>query len=151
MLNVKFRDVGNTEFYNKLYSVDVSILPKDSDILAVPSPLDVEEIAALFPVDPSTGQLVDLLSQILQTESPLLRDSLMSKLETLPPSSSALQGVDDETKLQLLKPRSIQSLSEMAEFSGFVSFAIEQLNVVPNDVVTESEPEPDSESTSDPV
>ena len=37
--------------YNKLYSVDVSILPKDSDILAVPSPLDVEEIAALFFVD----------------------------------------------------------------------------------------------------
>lgn len=139
--------------YNKLYSVDVSILPKDSDILAVPSPLDVEEIAALFPVDPSTGQLVDLLSQILQTESPLLRDSLMSKLETLPPSSSALQGVDDETKLQLLKPRSIQSLSEMAEFSEFVSSAIEQLNVDPNHVNTQSEPEPepDPEPSSDPV
>lgn len=137
--------------YNKLYSVDVSILPKDSDILAVPSPLDVEEIAALFPVDPSTGQLVDLLSQILQTENPLLRDSLMSKLETLPPSSSALQGVDDETKLQLLKPRSIQSLSEMAEFSEFVSSAIEQLNVDPNHVNTQSEPEPESEPSSDPV
>ena len=134
--------------YNKLYSVDVSILPKDSDILAVPSPLDVEEIAALFPVDPSTGQLVDLLSQILQTENPLLRDSLMSKLETLPPSSSALQGVDDETKLQLLKPRSIQSLSEMAEFSEFVSSAIEQLNVDPNKVDTESESEPDPEQIS---
>lgn len=139
--------------YNKLYSVDVSILPKDSDILAVPSPLDVEEIAALFPVDPSTGQLVDLLSQILQTENPLLRDSLMSKLETLPPSSSALQGVDDETKLQLLKPRSIQSLSEMAEFSEFVSSAIEQLNVDPNHVNTQSEPEPEPEPepTSNPV
>ena len=136
--------------YNKLYSVDVSILPKDSDILAVPSPLDVEEIAALFPVDPSTGQLVDLLSQILQTENPLFRDSLISKLETLPSSSAALQGVDDETKLQLLKPRSIQSLSEMAEFSEFVSSAIEQLNVDPNHVDTqpESEPEPEPEPIS---
>ena len=135
--------------YNKLYSVDVSILPKDSDILAVPSPLDVEEIAALFPVDPSSGQLVDLLSQILQTDNPLLRDSLISKLETLPSSSAALQGVDDETKLQLLKPRSIQSLSEMADFSEFVSSAIEQLNVDLNHVDTQSEPEPVSEPISD--
>lgn len=141
---------NRAERYNKLYSVDVSILPKDSDILAVPSPLDVEEIVALFPVDPSTGQLVDLLSQILQTENPLLRDSLMSKLVTLPSSSSALQGVDDETKLQLLKPRNIQSLSEMAEFSEFVSSAIEQLNVDPNHVDTQSESELDSEPTSDP-
>ena len=140
---------NRAERYNKLYSVDVSILPKDSDILAVPSPLDVEEIAALFPVDPSTGQLVDLLSQILQTESPLLRDSLMSKLETLPPSSSALQGVDDETKLQLLKPRSIQSLSEMAEFSDFISSAIEQLNDDSNHDDTPPEPEPEPEPASD--
>lgn len=144
---------NRAERYNKLYSVDVSILPKDSDILTVPSPMNVEEIVALFPVDPSTGQLVDLLSQILQTESPLLRDSLMSKLETLPPSSSALQGVDDETKLQLLKPRNIQSLSELAEFSEFVSSAIEQLNVDPNKVDTEpvSQPEPQPEPISDPV
>ena len=134
--------------YNKLYSVDVSVLPSDSDILAVPSPLEVEEIVALFPVDPSTGQLVDLLSQILKTENPLLRDSLMSKLESLPPSSSALQGVDDETKLQLLKPRSIQSLSEMAEFSEFVSSAIEQLNVDSSKVDTAPEPEPEPDSTS---
>lgn len=138
------------DYYNKLYSVDVNILVKDSDILAVPSPLDVEEIEALFPQDPSTGQLVDLLSQILQTENPLLRDSLMSKLETLPPSSSALKGVDDATKLQLLKPRNLQSLSEMAEFTNFVSSALEQLNVKPEPEPTEpeSEPtEPESEST----
>ena len=79
--------------YNVLYSVDVSILPKDSDILSVPSPLNVEETSQLFPIDPSTGQLVDLLSQVLQTENPLLRDSLLSKLESLPPSSAALSGI----------------------------------------------------------
>lgn len=137
---------NRASFYNKLYSVDVSILPQDSDILAVPSPLNVDEIDALFPQDPSTGQLVDLLSQILQTENPLLRDSLMSKLETLPPSSSALQGVDDATKLQLLKPRNLQSLSEMAEFTEYVSKALEQFNVDSNQVVPESDPEPEPES-----
>lgn len=130
------------DYYNKLYSVDVNILVKDSDILVVPSPLDVEENEALFPQDPSTGQLVDLLSQILQTENPLLRDSLMSKLETLPPSSSALKGVDDATKLELLKPRNLQSLSEMAEFTNFVSSALEQLNVKPEPEPTEPESEP---------
>ena len=141
------------DYYNKLYSVDVNILVKDSDILAVPSPLNVEEIEALFPQDPSTGQLADLLSQILQTENPLLRDSLMSKLETLPPSSSALQGVDDATKLQLLKPRNLQSLSEMAKFSEFVSTALEQLNAESDkvDKVDESEPEPEPEPESEPV
>lgn len=138
---------NRADYYNRMYSVDSSILPKDSDILAVPSPLDIDEIAALYPQDPSTGQIVDLLSQILQTENPLLRDSLMSKLETLPSTSSALQGVDDETKLQLLKPRSMQSLSEMAEFTNFVSTALEQLNVKPEpEPSAEPEPEPSAES-----
>lgn len=111
---------NRSNYYHKLYSVDVKVLPSDSDILDVPSPLNVEEIDALFPSNPSTGQLVDLLSQVLQTENPLLRDSLLSKLESLPPTSAALSGVDDETKLQLLKPRSMQSLSEMSEFTEFV-------------------------------
>jgi hypothetical protein len=135
--------------YNQLYSVDVRVLPSDSDILDVPSPLNIDEIDALFPSDPSSGQLVDLLSQVLQTENPLLRDSLLSKLESLPPTSSAFSGVDDETKLQLLKPRNMQSLSEMAEFTSFVSSALEQLNVQPHpeplsDPEPEQEPEPES-------
>nr|DAV57225.1 MAG TPA: hypothetical protein [Microviridae sp.] len=136
---------NRADYYNDMYSVDSSILPRDSDIMAVPSPLDTDEIDALYPQDPSTGQLVDLLSQILQTENPLLRDSLMSKLETLPPTSSALQGVDDEIKLQLLKPRNMQSLSEMAEFTKFVSSALEQLNVNFDQVDPEPDPEPEPE------
>lgn len=133
-------------YYQKLYSVDVSILPKDSDILDVPSPINDEENEQLFPQDPTTGQLVDLLSQVLQTENPLLRDSLMSKLETLPSNSSALANVDDATKIQLLKPRSCQSLSEMADFADYVSSALEQLNVVPEPV-----PEPASEPAPEPA
>ena len=122
---------NRAKYYNELYSVDVSILPKDSDILDVPTPVNDEENEQLFPQDPTTGQLADLLSQVLQTENPLLRDSLMSKLETLPSNSSALSNVDDATKIQLLKPRSCQSLSEMADFADYVSSALEQLNVAP--------------------
>lgn len=132
---------NRAEYYKKLYSVDASILPKDSDILAVPSPVNDEENEQLFPQDPSTGQLADLLSQVLQTENPLLRDSLMSKLETLPSNSSALANVDDETKIQLLKPRSCQSLSEMADFADYVSSALDQLNVAPEPAPA-PEPEP---------
>lgn len=136
---------NRAKYYKELYSVDVSILPKDSDILDVPSPVNDEENEQLFPQDPTTGQLSDLLSQILQTENPLLRDSLMSKLETLPSTSSALANVDDGTKIQLLKPRSCQSLSEMAEFADYVSSALEQLNVAP-ETVPETAPEPAPET-----
>ena len=134
---------NRAKYYNKLYFVDSSILPKDSDILDVPSPVDVEENEQLFPQDPTTGQLSDLLSQVLNTENPLLRDSLMSKLETLPSTSSALANVDDATKIQLLKPRSCQSLSEMADFADYVSSALEQLNVAPE---TAPETAPESQS-----
>ena len=133
---------NRANYYKALYSVDVSILPQDSEILPVPSPLDEDTIDALFPADPSTGQLKDLLSQVLETDNPLLRDSLMSKLETLPPTSSALKGVDDDIKIQLLKPRNVQSLSEMADYADYVSKALEQLNVPASQPEPEPEPEP---------
>lgn len=141
---------NRSKYYNKLYSVDVSVLPQDSDILAVPTPINDEENEQLFPQDPTTGQLADLLSQILQTENPLLRDSLMSKLETLPSTSSALANVDDATKIQLLKPRSCQSLSEMADFADYVSSTLDQLNVA-SEPAPEPAPEPASESSPEPV
>lgn len=134
---------SRNKHYFRMYSVDMSILPSDKDILPVVSPVDDEENEALFPQDPTTGQLVDLLSQILQTENPLLRDSLLSKLQTLPPSSSALSGVDDETKIQLLKPRSCQSLADMAQFSEFVSNALDQLNVDTSSANPETVPDPE--------
>lgn len=140
---------SRNKHYISMYSVDMAILPSDKDILPVPSPVDDEENAALFPQDPTTGQLVDLLTQVLQTENPLLRDSLMSKLHTLPPSSSALNGVDDATKLQLLKPRSCQSLAAMAEFSEYVSNALEQLNVDTSSVNSEPETAPDPDPNPD--
>lgn len=123
---------NRTKYYNALYSVDAKLLPSDKDVLNDFSPLNDAENSVLFPQDPTSGQLADLLSQVLKTENPLLRDSLMSKLETLPPNTSALNGVDDETKIQLLKPRSCQSLSEMADFTKYVESAIEQLNIDPS-------------------
>ena len=133
------------KYYNSLYSVDAKLLPSDKDILADFSPLNDAENSLLFPQDPTTGQLADLLSQVLKTENPLLRDSLMSKLETLPPNASALNGVDDDTKIQLLKPRSCQSLSEMADFTKYVESAIEQLNIDPSQVESVENPEQQDE------
>ena len=52
---------SRNKHYNSIYSVDLTILPSDKDILPVVSPLDDKENVALFPQDPSTGQLVDLL------------------------------------------------------------------------------------------
>lgn len=122
------------KYYNALYSVDAKLLPSDKDILNDFSPLNDAENTVLFPQDPTTGQLADLLSQVLKTENPLLRDSLLSKLETLPTNTSALNGVDDETKIHLLKPRSCQSLAEMVDFTKYVESAIEQLNIDPTQV-----------------
>ena len=136
------------DHFKKMYTCNVDSVPKSSDLLIVPSPFDAEEAAHLFPVDPTTGQLRDLLSQILTTENPLLRDSLLSKLQSVSPDSSSLSSVDDATKLQLLKPRSVQSLSEMADYAKFVGDVLEDLNVVPpTESTPPSEPTPPVEST----
>jgi hypothetical protein len=76
--------VRNTH-YKKMYTCNVVSVPRSCDLLPVPSPFDHEEAAHLFPTDPTTGQLRDLLSQILTTENPLLRDSLLSKLQSVSP------------------------------------------------------------------
>lgn len=131
-----------TNYYIQLYTCDTRTIPSNMDILPVPSPFNAEESKVLFPLDPSTGQVRDLLSQILNAESPLKRDSLMSKLETLPVTSPALKGVDDSIKVQLLKPRSVQTLSEMAQYADFVKSALDQLNVEPPKPEPEPEPEP---------
>lgn len=129
--------------YQKLYTCNVDSVPRSSDLLPVPSSFDSEEAAHLFPTDPVTGQLRDLLSQILSTEDPLLRDSLLSKLQSVSPDSPALQGVDDATKLQLLKPRSVQSLAEMADYAQFVGSVLNDLNVSStSEPVPAPEPEP---------
>ena len=43
-------------------------------------------------------------------------------------SASVFDKLDDETKLQLLKPRSIQSLDELSEYGDMLKSAIAQFN-----------------------
>lgn len=126
------------KYYNSMYTCDVTTIPQDKDLPTdIPTSFNAQEVEQLFPIDPSTGQVSDILSQILSTDNPLLRDSLMSRLEMVSPSSSGLSGIDDATKLSLLKPRSCQTLSEMSHYADVVSSALKQLNVKP-----EPEPEP---------
>lgn len=135
------------DHYKKMYTCNIASVPKSSDLLSVPTPFDPEEAAHLFPTDPSTGQIRDLLSQILTTENPLLRDTLLSKLQSVSADSSSLKGVDDATKLQLLKPRTVQSLSDMAEYAQFVGSVLEDLNVPPT---PDPSPAPDPVPAPDP-
>ena len=59
-------------------------------------------------------------------------------------SASAFDKLDDETKLQLLKPRSIQSLDELSEYGDMLKSAIEQFNAP-------SDPAPSDPASSDPA
>lgn len=132
-----------TKYYNSMYTCDVTTIPLDKDLPTdIPTSFNAEEVEQLYPIDPSTGQISDILSQILNTDNPLLRDSLMSRLEMVSPDSSGLSKVDDNTKLSLLKPRQCQSLSEMAAYADVVSHALEQLNVAP---VKPSDPQPNAD------
>lgn len=139
-----------TKYYNTLYTCDVNTIPLDKDLPTdIPTSFNADEVEQLFPIDPSTGQISDILSQILSTDNPLLRDSLMSRLEMVDPGSSGLSKVDDNTKLSLLKPRNCQTLSEMASYAEVVSHALEQLNVVP-DNPSDPQPNADLQPNADP-
>ena len=63
------------------------------------------------------GHVVDLLTRLLSTTNELERNQLMQYLQDNS-SASAFDKLDDETKLQLLKPRSIQSLDELSIVTG---------------------------------
>ena len=133
-----------------MYTCDVTTIPSDKDISNdIPTSFNVEEVEQLFPLDPDSGQVSDILSQILSTDNPLLRDSLMSRLEMVSSTSSGLSGVDDNTKLELLKPRSCQSLSELASFAEVVSHALDQLNVDPS-LSSDPQPTADPQPTPEP-
>lgn len=139
-----------TSYYNSMYTCDVTTIPLDKDLPTdIPTSFNADEVEQLFPIDPSTGQITDLLSQILSTDNPLMRDSLMSRLEMVDPGSSGLSNVDDQTKLSLLKPRNCQSLSELAAYADVVSHALEQLNVAPVKP-SDSQPNADPQLNSDP-
>lgn len=142
------------EYFLKLYlavdscpSVD-SYPPESKDSL-----LDYDSLSVMFPLNEETGHVVDLLTRLLNTTNELERNQLMQYLQDNS-TASAFDKLDDDTKLQLLKPRSIQSLDELSEYGDMLKSAIEQFNApsdpVPSDPVP-SDPSPSDPSPSDPT
>lgn len=105
--------------------------------------LDMDSLSVMFPINEVTGHIVDLLTRLLNTTNELERNQIMQYLQDNS-SSSVFDKLDDSTKLQLLKPRSIQSLDELSEYGDMLKSAIEQLNAP-------SDPAPSDFAPSDPA
>ena len=116
-----------TRFQAPLVDSSIIELPDTPDFV---SPMD-SDLASINYVD-SNGHIVDVLSQVLRTTSVLERNKLLDLLE----DNSSVSGqefaqLDDDTKIQLLKPRSIQSLAEMSAYTDYVQNFIESNNIQP--------------------
>ncbi len=110
--------------------------------------LDMESLNVMFPINEETGHVVDLLTRLLETNNELERNQIMQYLQDNS-TSSVFSKLDDDTKLQLLKPRSLQSLGELAEYSNVLKNAIKEFNE-PFDPVP-SDPAMSDMATSDPA
>lgn len=121
--------MNRTDFFKGRYhcdnvSLDLPLSPLDSY-----NPMDVDVAQTMFPVD-KFGRLTDLLSRLLQTDSTLERNQLLSLLDdTSSPVGKEFSRLDDETKMQLLKPRCVQSFVEIERYSEYVSDFIAKNNV----------------------
>lgn len=140
--------MNRTDFFKGRYhcdnvSVDLPLSPLDSY-----NPMDVDVAQTMFPVD-KYGRLTDLLSRMLQTDSSLERNQLLSLLDdTSTPVGKEFARLDDETKMQLLKPRCVQSFVEIERYSEYVSDFIQKNNVkVPTEPTAPTEPTESTEPT----
>lgn len=136
-------------YFNSQYTA-ISVCP-DSDSYPPSSKeviLDMESLNVMFPLNEETGHVVDLLTRLLNTNNELERNQLMQYLQDNS-SSTAFSKLDDATKLQLLKPRSLQSLGELAEYSNVLKNAINEFNE-PNENVP-SDQAPSDQALSDPA
>lgn len=116
------------DYFNSQYTA-ISVCP-DSDSYPPSSKeviLDMESLNVMFPINEETGHVVDLLTRLLNTNNELERNQLMQYLQDNS-SSTAFDKLDDSTKLQLLKPRSLQSLGELVEYSNALQNAIKEFN-----------------------
>lgn len=131
------------EYYKNRYAapdavIDVNEYPDSSKIPV----LDIESVKIMFPVNPETGQVVDLLTRLMQTNNELERNQIMQLL-TDNGSDSVFNNLDDETKLQLLKPRSVQSLAEMDAYFHVVEQAMNEFNTSKSEKISsDSVPDP---------
>ena len=115
--------------------------------------LDMDSLSVMFPINEETGHVVDLLTRLLNTTNELERNQIMQYLQDNS-SASAFDKLDDDTKLQLLKPRTIQSLDELSEYGDMLKSAIKQFNApsdsAPSDPAA-SDPAPSDPAASDPA
>lgn len=140
-VNVYFK----TRFVGRSNIVDDSTYPDESRM----SPLDSDAASVMFPINEETGNIVDLLTRLMRTENQLERNNILQMLENNS-SSSQFANVDDSLKLELLKPRSLQSLDEVAAFRDVVSRAVAQLNA-PHEPQPEPQHEPQPEPQPEPT
>lgn len=117
--------------------------PQSKEIL-----LDMDSLSVMFPINNETGHVVDLLTRLLNTTNELERNQVMQYLQDNS-SASVFDKLDDSTKLQLLKPRSVQSLGELAEYGDMLKSAIEQFNV--SSAPAPSDTAPSGSAPSDPA
>lgn len=125
-----------TRFQAPLVDSSIFELPDNPDFV---SPMD-SQLASINYLD-SHGHIVDVLSQVLRTNSVLERNKLLDLLE----DNSSVSGqefaqLDDDTKIRLLKPRSIQSLAEMSAYTDYVQNFIEANNIQPTEKPQSTEP-----------
>ncbi len=137
------------DYFNSQYTA-ISVCP-DTDLYPPSSKeviLDMDSLNIMFPINEETGHVVDLLTRLLNTTNELERNQIIQYLQDNS-TSSAFNKLDDDTKLQLLKPRTLQSLGELAEYSNVLKNAIKEFGE-PSDPAT-SDPATSDPATSDPA
>lgn len=115
--------------------------PEDNDFI---SPID-SSLSELNYVD-SHMRITDVLSIVLHSDSELERRKYLDLLtDQSSVSGSQFANLDDDTKIQLLKPRSAQSPAEMASYADYVQNFIDANNI------PEPAPAPSPEPASEPA
>lgn len=137
-----YSEYYKTRFQAPLVDSSIIELPDTPDFV---SPMD-SDLASINYLD-SHGHIVDVLSQVLRTNSVLERNKLLDLLE----DNSSVSGqefaqLDDDTKIQLLKPRSIQSLAEMSAYTDYVQHFVEANNIQPTEPPQPTDPTQPTES-----
>ena len=135
------------DYFLKLY-VGVGVCPSADSYPpeSKVSLLDMDSLSVMFPINEETGHVVDLLTRLLNTTNVLERDQIMQYLQDNS-SSSVFDKLDDDTKLQLLKPRSVQSLDELSQYGAILKSAINQFTGSSDSIP--SDPAPSDPASSD--
>lgn len=141
------------EYFANRFHTDVPVVVRPASAHDTYNPMDVEVAETMFPVD-KYGRLTDLLTRLLNSDSQLERNQLLNMMEdTSTPVGKEFARLDDATKLQLLKPRSVQSFAEMERYSQYVDNFIAKNNVKDTETSepAESQESAESQETAEPA